>query len=241
LQHLFPAAGKSFGINNVSRTLVGVAEFKNNSSDSYSILFPFPKSQSYPYGMQAVLVYLSWRYARQVNLHARTNLYSRSRYITGATHDECSEMFAPRGHPLEFVIRGFQHIDRAYNQLDLVECIQRLHDIEDKLQNPELHSLAGLTIDLNTLNTKISELRTCVQYIRASMDSILALKSTYSHQEWGFILQTWQPLDSDIISLRKICEQRLLDMESSQQRINISLSVVGLTHIFPSNKSFEAY
>jgi hypothetical protein len=140
-------------------------------------------------------------------------------------------MFASEGHPLVFVMRGFWHIDRAYNRLDLMKCIQRLQDVEHKLQRPEPHSLGELSIDLNTLNTKISTLRTCVQYIKASMDGIMVMESAYRRRGdgiFGAIHRHWQQLDSDIISLQKVCEQRLLDVESVQQRINISLSVVGL-------------
>ena len=148
-------------------------------------------------------------------------------------------MFASRGHPLAFIVRGFWHIDKAYNRVDLLECIQSLQAIEDKLQHPEPHSLGGLSIDLNALNTKVSKLRTCAQYIKASMDSILALTDVYrrdgrdgfGHHEVMvrfFIYQKWQQLEADVISLQKVSEQRLLDVESVQQRINISLSVVGL-------------
>jgi hypothetical protein len=156
----------------------------------------------------------------------------------GAAHEECREMFASRGHPLAFIVRGFWHIDKVYNRVDLLECIQSLQAIEDKLQHPEPHSLGGLSIDLNALNTKVSKLRTCAQYIKASMDSILALTDVYRRDggdgmdpevmdRFG-IHRKWQQLEADVISLQKVSEQRLLDVESVQQRINISLSVVGL-------------
>jgi hypothetical protein len=152
--------------------------------------------------------------------------------ITGAGHDEYKEIFSSQCHPLVFIIRGFWHIDKMYNRVDLLECIQTLQDIENKLQRPEPHSLGGLSIHLNALNTKISGLRTCVQYIKASMDNISAITDLYRHnvntKVRQYILRKWQDLESDVISLQKVSEQRLLDVESVQQRINISLSVVGL-------------
>jgi hypothetical protein len=155
--------------------------------------------------------------------------------ITRAAHDEFREMFSYRGHPLVFIVRGYWHIDKVYNRVDLLECIQNLQDIEDKLPHPEPHSLGELSIDLNALNTKISKLRTCVQYIKASMDTISAMIGVYRHDDGRgehttrlYILRKWKELESDVISLQKVSEQRLLDVESIQQRINISRSVVGL-------------
>jgi hypothetical protein len=131
------------------------------------------------------------------------------------------------------VMRVFWYIDRAHNRPDLMECIQRLQNIDDKLQHPEPRSLGALTIDLNTLNTKISQLRTCVRYIQVSMDSMIAINSAGSWYHTnpeisGIIRESWNDLEADVVSLQKMCEQRLLDMESVQQRIDISLSVVGL-------------
>lgn len=131
------------------------------------------------------------------------------------------------------VMRVFWCIDRAHNRPDLMECIQRLQNIEDKLQHPELPSLGALTINLNTLNTRISKLRTCVRYIKTSMDSMIAINSAggwhHTNREISRIIRgSWDNLEADVVFLQKMCEQRLLDMESVQQRIDISLSVVGL-------------
>ena len=43
---------------------------KDISSDSYSILFPLPESQSYPYSMQAVVAF---------SLYTRRRVYNKSR------------------------------------------------------------------------------------------------------------------------------------------------------------------
>jgi len=139
-------------------------------------------------------------------------------------------MFLSGDHPLAFIIKGFWHIDRVYNGRDLLECIDGLQGIENKLQHPGPDSLGKLSVDLNVLNTKISKVRTCVQYIKASMDTVSAMMGAYRHGDDIFrrIIQDWQVLESDIISLQKRSEQRLLDIGSVQQRINISLSVVGL-------------
>lgn len=126
-----------------------------------------------------------------------------------------------------FIISGFRYIDGAYNRLDLMECIQRLQDIEDTLQDPKLYSLGELSIDLNTLNRKVCELRTCVQYIKASMDSILATTGAFNSSQEQY-RDSMQALNSDTILLQKVSEQRLLDVESVQQRMDMSLSVVSL-------------
>jgi hypothetical protein len=153
-------------------------------------------------------------------------------------------MFSSQGHPLVFIVRGFWNIDKMCNRVDLLECIRSLQDIENKLQHPELHSLGGLSIDLNALNTKISGLRTCVQYIKASMDNISAMTDLHLHNinspVHNYILRKWQQLEVDVISLQKVSEQRLLDVESVQQRINISLSVVGL-YALPRRTSCTKY
>jgi hypothetical protein len=117
--------------------------------------------------------------------------------------------------PLGSIFQVFYYIDRKYNREQLVGCIGYMRRIEKALQGPKGGSLGALSVDLNKLNTKISELRACVQYVKTSVETMrIRIRLTFQHE-----------LDN-IVYFTKICDQRLLDLDTITQRLNISLSVV---------------
>jgi hypothetical protein len=118
--------------------------------------------------------------------------------------------------PLVSIFQVFYYIDRKYNREQLVGCIDYMRRIEKALQDPKGGSLGALSVDLNKLNTKISELRACVQYVKTSMETMRIRKR----------LAIELALHNAIVYFTKICDQRLLDLDTITQRLNISLSVV---------------
>jgi hypothetical protein len=74
-------------------------------------------------------------------------------------------------HPLWPIIQGFLYIDE-HNQHDLVGCIEATPKFEDGLKDSRKHSpVIGLS--LSTLNKSLSELRTRLQYMDTSIDTML--------------------------------------------------------------------
>jgi len=94
--------------------------------------------------------------------------------ITGASSAMCKEMIPENHpcHPLTPIIQGFLHIDDHHNRPDLERCIERIQQFETKLKDSTKDSpVAGRS--LNYLNTKLSELRTRLHYMDASIDTMV--------------------------------------------------------------------
>jgi hypothetical protein len=170
--------------------------------------------------------------------------------ISSAAPDLCEVMWGSLSsdrHPLESIIQVFWHIDKEYNRGQLMGCIADMQRIEKALQDLKGRSPGTLSVDLNKLNTKISELRACVQYVKASVESMLSsdpvndinlhAEVIYEHQGGprpkvmyqimkNQLCVDWYKLDLNLVPLKMMCNQRLLDLDTITQRLNISLSVV---------------